>query len=550
MRATVSAYRLTGTLEVAFHTPDGTSHQHIVVNGVHLWINSEHEVQQALLIFEDEDYESNASLVLGTRFAEVNEKVQMSLIDADEAHFDIELADVDLAGHERLLSTTTQPVENANSLTVPHSFAVDFALRSADGVPIEVVVEGTPDGLRTAVVNLPEVSGVERVTDSSLVHVVWNPRTFELKIRLAGIQPGEGRLWVRVALGESGDLLAVDRARVQPDGSAVSSSIVPHKGELGELYVDVTDSPTDIIGTSRYRVRRRAARLEALAADQERKGQRSESEAARIKADSLRSTLGEEPTSFAHDKRMGKKPFWWIGVIVVLALGIIAGWFMRGDNSAAQSSGISTNSSVASTDAASQTSDPVTDVLPTDQSLIVYRDGATRFSGEGNANLAAIVEKVDGDIATIRVQLYDQYERSLGESTPETEQGLLQICQERIGSDTGSGGGNFALETNIAAYISDSLEESQKLLSTSELGAPAAQFIGSLTMTANIIESCEVAQVVNQTSVIEVARSAFESFVIEVPINSTDKTFLVLRVINNRGSASTWTSTDVLEITK
>ena len=550
MRATVSAYRLTGTLEVAFHTPDGTSHQHIVVNGVHLWVNSKHEVQQALLIFEDEDYESNGSLVLGTRFAEVNEKVQMSLIDADEAHFDIELADVDLAGHERLLSTTTQLKANANSLTVPHSFAVDFALRSADGVPIEVVVEGTPDGLRTAVVNLPEVSGVERVTDSSLVHVVWNPRTFELKIRLAGIQPGEGRLWVRVALGESGDLLAVDRARVQPDGSAVSSSIVPHKGELGELYVDVTDSPTDIIGTSRYRVRRRAARLEALAADQERKGQRSESEAARIKANSLRSTLGEEPTSFAHDTRMGKKPFWWIGVIVVLALGIIAGWFMRGDNSAAQSSGISTNSLVASTDTASQTSDPFNDVLPTNQSLIVYRDGATRFSGEGNANLAAIVEKVDGDIATIRVQLYDQYERSLGESTPETELGLLQICQERIGSDTGSGGGNFAIETNIAAYISDSLEESQKLLSTTELGAPAAQFIGSLTMTANIIESCEVAQVVNQTSVIEVARSAFESFVIEVPINSTDKTYLVLRVINNRGSASTWTSTDVLEITK
>jgi hypothetical protein len=421
-------------------------------------------------------------------------------------------------------------------------------VRSADGVPIEVVVEGTPDGLRTAVVNLPEVSGVERVTDSSLAHVVWNPRTFELKIRLAGIKPGDGRLWVRVALGESGDLLAVDRARVQPDGSAVSSSIVPHKGELGELYVDVTDSPTDVIGTSRYRVRRRAARLEALAADQERKGQKSESEAARIKANSLRSTLGEEPSSFSPDTRRGNKPFWWIGVIVLVTLGIIAGWFMRGDNSAAQSSGISTNSPVASTDTATQTSDPVTDVLPTDQSLIVYRDGSTRFYGEGNANLAAIVEKVDGDIATIRVQLYDQYERSVGESTPETEQGLLQICQERIGSDTGSGGGNFAIETNIAAYVSDSLEDSQQLLSATELGVPAAQFIGSLTMTANIIESCVIAQVVNQTSVIEVARSAFESFVIEVPIDSAEKAYLVLRVINNRGSASAWTSTDVLEI--
>lgn len=240
MRATVSAYRLTGTLEVAFHAPDGTSYQHIVVGGLHLWINSKQEIQQALLVFDDEDYESNGSLILGTRFAEVNEKVQLSLLNAEAAHFDIELVDVDLAGHEELVSNTTQLITNATSLTVPSSFAVDFSVRSADGVPIEVVVEETPDGLRTAVVNLPEVSGVERVTDSSLAHVVWNPRTFELKIRLAGIKPGEGRLWVRVALGESGDLLAVDRARVQPDGSAVSSSIVPHKGELGELYVDVT----------------------------------------------------------------------------------------------------------------------------------------------------------------------------------------------------------------------------------------------------------------------------------------------------------------------
>jgi hypothetical protein len=124
----------------------------------------------------------------------------------------------------------------------------------------------------------------------------------------------------------------------------------------------------------------------------------------------------------------------------------------------------------------------------------------------------------------------------------------LQICQERIGSDTGSGGGNFAIETNIAAYVSDSLEDSQQLLSATELGVPAARFIGSLTMTANIIESCVIAQVVNQTSVIEVARSAFESFVIEVPINSGEKAYLVLRVINNRGSASAWTSTDVLEL--
>lgn len=550
MRATISAYRLTGTLEVAFHAPDGTSHQHIVVSGVDLWINSKREIEQVLLVFDDEDYESNGSLVLGTRFAEVNEKVQMLLLDAEEAYFDIELADNDLAGHEQLVSKTTQLTTNATSLTMPTSFTVDFSVRSADGVPIEVVVEGTPDGLRTAVINLPEVSGVERVTDSSLAHVVWNPQTFELKIRLAGIKRGNGRLWVRVALGESGDLLAVDRARVQPDGSAVSSSIVPHRGELGELYVDVTDSPTDIIGTSRYRVRRRAARLEALAADQERKGQKSESEAARIKANSLRSTLGEEPISFSQDTRRDVKPFWLIGVVVVLTLGIIAGWFMRGDNSEAQSSGMTTNSLIASPVTASQTSDPITELAPTDRSLIVYRDGATRFFGEGNANLAAIVEKVDSDTATIRVQLYDQYERSLGASTLETEQGLLQICQERIGSDTGSGGGNFAIETNIAAYVSDSLEESQQLLSTSDLGKPAAQFIGSLTMTANIIESCEIAQVVNQTSVIEVARSAFESFVIEVPINSAEKTYLVLRVINNRGSAGTWTSTDVLEIKK
>ena len=83
MRATISAYRLTGTLEVAFHVPDGTSHQHIVVSGVHLWINFKQEIQQALLVFDDEDYESNGSLVLGTRFTEVNKKAQLSLLDAE-----------------------------------------------------------------------------------------------------------------------------------------------------------------------------------------------------------------------------------------------------------------------------------------------------------------------------------------------------------------------------------------------------------------------------------------------------------------------------------
>ena len=182
--------------------------------------------------------------------------------------------------------------------------------------------------------------------------------------------------------------------------------------------------------------------------------------------------------------------------------------------------------------------------------MIVYRPGSTRFFGEGNVNLAAEVETVGEDSATVRVQIYDQYERLLGQSTPSTEQSLLQTCEIRIGSDTGSGGGAYAIQTRIAAYVTGSFEEAQLLLTETNLGDPDAEFAGSVTMTANIIESCEVRRVIDQDAVIEIARSAFEAFSMDIPLNLASETYVVLRIINDRGSSVSWTSTDVLKIEK
>jgi hypothetical protein len=158
------------------------------------------------------------------------------------------------------------------------------------------------------------------------------------------------------------------------------------------------------------------------------------------------------------------------------------------------------------------------------------------------------VQSVEGDSASIEVQLYDQYERSLGESTENTEEALLQMCQERVGSDTGSGGGFYALQVRVVAYVSSSLEAAEALLITQEVVDAQGEFVGALTMTANIIESCEVRRVVNQDTVVEVARSAYESFEMELPINTEGDSYVVFRIINDKGSSSPWTSTDVLKI--
>ena len=88
------------------------------------------------------------------------------------------------------------------------------------------------------------------------------------------------------------------------------------------------------------------------------------------------------------------------------------------------------------------------------------------------------------------------------------------------------------------------------MLTETGLGDPDAEFAGSVTMTANIIESCEVRRVIDQDAVIEIARSAFEAFSMDIPLNSASETYVVLRIINDRGSSVSWTSTDVLKIEK
>ena len=547
MRIQISSHKVTGSIEVTFRSPTGVETRHVISNGVHLWIGNDQKIDCALLTPEDEGFEAVGKILLGKYFDEVVQRVHANLIEAEETFFDLEVDESLLADHHALMNTSGNVAKVENVSPARTSFEVEFSLRSGDGVPVEVVIDGTPEGLRTAVVHLPESPVSKRIVEPTQARVVWDPTTSELKVRLTGVTPGEGRIWVRVALGESGDLLAVDRARLQTDGSAVSSSIVPHNGELGELYVDVTDSPMDIIGTSRFRVRRRAARLEAYAADLQRNGQDRESVVVREKASALRKSLGEESVDTKGSASEGSGSKRWIVAILAVLAGLLVGWLIRGDDSQATTGTTSINSTSTLVE---DSSTSAVDVSPADQSLIVYRPGSTRFFGEGNVNLAAEVETVGEDSATVRVQIYDQYERSLGQSTPSTEQSLMQTCEIRIGSDTGSGGGAYAIETRIAAYVTGSFEEAQLLLTETGLGDPDAEFAGSVTMTANIIESCEVRRVIDQDAVIEIARSAFEAFSMDIPLNSASETYVVLRIINDRGSSVSWTSTDVLKIEK
>ena len=547
MRIQISSHKVTGSIEVTFRSPTGVETRHVISNGVHLWIGNDQKIDCALLTPEDEGFEAVGKILLGKYFDEVVQRVRINLIEAEETFFDLEVDESLLADHHAMMNTSGNMAKVENVSPARTSFEVEFSLRSGDGVPVEVVIDGTPEGLRTAVVHLPESPVSKRIVEPTQARVVWDPTTSELKVRLTGVTPGEGRIWVRVALGESGDLLSVDRARLQTDGSAVSSSIVPHNGELGELYVDVTDSPMDIIGTSRFRVRRRAARLEAYAADLQRNGQDRESVVVREKASALRKSLGEESVDTKGSASEGSGSKRWIVAILAVLAGLLVGWLIRGDDSQATTGTTSINSTSTLVE---DSSTSAVDVSPADQSLIVYRPGSTRFFGEGNVNLAAEVETVGEDSATVRVQIYDQYERSLGQSTPSTEQSLMNTCEIRIGSDTGSGGGAYAIQTRIAAYVTGSFEEAQLLLTETSLGDPDAEFAGSVTMTANIIESCEVRRVIDQDAVIEIARSAFEAFSMDIPLNSAGETYVVLRIINERGSSVSWTSTDVLKIEK
>ena len=535
----ISSHRLTQFIEATFRAPSGTDSQHLIVRGIHLWMSPENVLEYVLLSPEEEGFEFVGKIVLGNSFESVVRQVNETLLESDEAQFDVEIDESVIAQHQQLNEKSSELATSSNQLAQSGSIDIEFSLKAADGVPVEVVIAGTPMGLRTAVVSLPEVSGVQRVNDAGNVQVVWDPKSSELKVRLPGIAEGEKRLWVRIALGESGDLLAVDRARVQADGSAVSSSVVPYVGELGELYVDVTDTPTQTIGTSRFRVRRRAARLEAFAVDLEKGGQADQASAVREKAHSLRASLGEDSGVVSLTDLKKKPTKWWIGLILVAVVGALVGWLLRGGDESSNTEIVNTTSSIPSENSV---------VGPKDESLLAYREDSTRFFGQGNVNLAAVVQSVEGDSASIEVQLYDQYERSLGESTENTEEALLQMCQERVGSDTGSGGGSYALQVRVVAYVSSSLEAAEALLITQEVVDAQGEFVGALTMTANIIESCEVRRVVNQDTVVEVARSAYESFEMELPINTEGDSYVVFRIINDKGSSSPWTSTDVLKI--
>ena len=561
----VSAQRITDTVQFQFVTASLSSTRQISLDDESaFWFGPSLQLELAILPIANAKQELG-EFVVGPDFPAIMARVRQELIGAESCEFSWPMGEDWSIGHAELRKLCNLPEDSASSPAKTRSSVLEMSFLAGDGVPVEVVVDGTPAGLRTAVVSLPNTSGTERLSNST-AHAVWDQTKHELRVRIDLPSNSDRRLWVRIAQGESGSLLALDQPVDMADGSAVSTSKVPHEGALGELYIDLTDEPNALIGSSRYRARHRAAMLESMAADLERDAQIDQARQARLLASSIRHGLGEivakdligsagpAPSSNSESVRPQWNKWWSIVVVAIVGLSAGFGWLVRGGDAESSSSILVPDTS--SLSEIDSTSPPTSDepassanqVSPNDQSLIVYRPDSTRFFGNGNVNLAAyVVESRDG-VATIEVQVYDQYERSLGESNATNQTELLATCEERVGSDTGSGGGIYAVDTHVVALVAQDAAAAGELLIGEIEANVAAEYVGVVSMTANIIEKCEVRRVSEQDSMIEIARSAFEAFQLEVPLNPEGATYIVLRLINNRNSSSSWTSNDFIVV--
>ena len=177
----ISSHRLTRFIEVTFRAPSGTESQHLTVRGIHVWMSPENLLEYVLLSPDEDGFEFVGKIVLGSSFDNVVRQVDEMLLTTDEAQFDVEIEDLVIAQHQQLIpisqTNSTELATAPSQLAQTGSIDIEFSLKAADGIPVEVVIDGTPLGLRTAVVSLPEVSGVRRVIDSRNVQIVWDQKS-------------------------------------------------------------------------------------------------------------------------------------------------------------------------------------------------------------------------------------------------------------------------------------------------------------------------------------------------------------------------------------
>lgn len=391
------------------------------------------------------------------------------------------------------------------------------ALASAlgDGAPREIPAPDGAEELRAATVELPEESGAENLSEPRTARIVWNQSTGEMKVQIP-LRPGSrSTLWVRVGDGESGDLIALARPERVGDRDPIASTIVPTGRGLGELYVDVTDEPLAVIGSSRLRTRRRAARLEAHAARLTSEGRGSQASAYAAHAAELRRSLGD-----VSRPRKSRRSWWMIPVIIAL-LAVIAVLAADGEQPAA----------------------PVGLPQVTDVRVLAYEAGRVAFSGPYPYSVVAaeIVERT-----SLKVQVYDQAVFVFGGGSISDPIVALDACEGTIGSSTGASAGGYSIPISLIVLGSDDRSRTTELLSAESWKED--EVIGRLetmtVMTGNLTEGCLPAD--GDVPVRQVTRQVYG--VESIPLKAETPRFLVVRIVQPDGSALAWSSDDVISV--
>lgn len=420
----------------------------------------------------------------------------------------------------------------------------------ADGVP-RAVLGATGDGeLQGALVALPDVSGAEDVARPRTARVAWNTRTGEMKVEFSVVSGRRTQMWVRVALGESGDLIALAPPESNAVGLASASTIVPHDGLLGELYIDVTDEPLTIIGTSRYRVRRRAARIESEAATLRGRGKKGEARRFDDAASRLRQSLDD---SFETPRKGfgGRRSWWWKAplALVVVVVSALIGRAWGSDEQRFESVGPDSTEPSEPSDESTMTPAPYTN---DGIGVLAYRSDATRFSGNISTSVAArVLSGGGGDEGAVRVEVEvsDRAEFPYAGGLRPLSDLLESECRASLYSSTGSTGGAAALPMSVVVLGSSDRDRAGDLLAatTWDPGLELGRFSGFVPMNASVTEDCLVRQTPDGDRLFVVTRQAFEIQTIDVDLPS-DVAYLVVRALLSDGTPIAWTSEEVIEV--
>lgn len=515
-------------VEMRPHSGDQSSVRE-TTDGASIWSNSRGEIEMATLAVASD---LTGRALLGESWDDVK---RLALGDGpSDRSLELDVADV--------------PIGDSLA-AIPVSELVESEVRLehliGDGVPREIPVGALDSDIRGAVVDLPDVSGARDLADDRTARVAWSPKTAEFKIQFT-LKPGNRtRLWVRVAQGESGDLIALAPPVTDDAGRATASTIVPHDGLLGELYVDVTDEPLSVIGSSRFRARRRAASLESRAARLREAGRSAEAARFSSEAGRLRSELGDTARpSVAFEQNDRRRP--WIIPIVLLS---VLGAFMLGRAGGSDSSDTgSVDATIPETGAVDST---VPDRVPVESSdVLAYASDSTIFSGGANASIAArISDPVDGSTRGVEVQLNDRAEFVFRDGSVPVSDQLEAECRAGLFASTGSGGGGYSVPLDVVVLGATGRDRADELLTSStwsddeELGS----FAGSVVLIANYTEDCVRRTTPDGDKLFLVYRQVYEAQRIDVSPGE-EVTHIVVRSIMGDGTPVSWTSTDVIPL--